>query len=247
MEDKISLKELFQIVKSRFSLIISVTLVVVIITAVISFFILTPVYQSSTQLLVNQTQNNQSLYNENQVQTNLQLVNTYSVIIKSPAVLDLVIKDLNLKMSEGELNQDITVESETNSQVVNITVQNTDPKQAALIANKTAEVFKNQIINIMKVDNVTILAKADVVKKQAPIKPRPSLNIMIALVVGLMIGIALAFIIDYFNNMIKTEQDVEKALGLPILGVITTFEDSKETGKGLAKYKRVGSETVGSK
>jgi capsular polysaccharide biosynthesis protein len=247
MEETISLKELLQTLKNRSSLIISITLIAVIISAVISFFILTPIYQASTQLLVNQTQNNQNLYNSNQVQTNLQLINTYNVIIKSPAILDKVKDELGFPITAEELNKNITVQSEKDSQVVTILVQDPDAKKAATIANKTAEVFKNQIANIMKIDNVSILAKANVTKNQSPIKPKPSLNIAIALVVGLMAGVGLAFVLEYFNNTIKTEQDIEKILGLPVLGVITTFDDSKQSDKSLNTNTRVRRENVGTK
>jgi capsular polysaccharide biosynthesis protein len=246
MEETISLKELLETLKRRMNLIISITLIAVIISAILSFFILTPIYQASTQILVNQTQNNQNLYAGNQVQTNLQLINTYNVIIKSPAILDKVKDELNFPITEGALNSKITVQSETNSQVVTISVQDPDANKAATIANKTAEVFKSEIVNIMKIDNVSILAKAETGKKQSPIKPKPSLNIAIALVIGLTVGVGLAFLLEYFNNTIKTEQDVEKVLGLPVLGVITTFEDLKEPEKNVNRNSQVRRETVGS-
>lgn len=246
MEETISLKELLQTLKGRLSLIVSVTLIAVIVTAVISFFIITPIYQASTQILVNQTQNNQNFYTGNEVQTNLQLINTYNVIIKSPAILDRVKGELDFPVTSDDLNKKITVQSQTNSQVVTINVQDPDANKAAAIANTTAEVFKSQIANIMKIDNVSILAKATVTKDQAPVKPKPSLNIAVALVVGLMAGIGLAFLLEYFNNTIKTEQDIEKVLGLPVLGVITTFSDSKESGKSLNRNTQTRRETVGS-
>lgn len=247
MEETISLKELLETLKNRLSLIISITLIATIISAVISFFIITPIYQASTQILVNQTQNNQNLYTGNQVQTNLQLINTYNVIIKSPAILNKVKDELDFPITEGDLNSKISVKSETNSQVVTISVQDPDANRAATIANKTAEVFQSQIVTIMKIDNVSILAKATVTKNQAPVKPKPSLNIVIGLVVGLMVGIGLAFLLEYFNNTIKTEQDIEKILGLPVLGVITTFGDSKESEKSLNRKMSVGRETIGTK
>jgi capsular polysaccharide biosynthesis protein len=79
----------------------------------------------------------------------------------------------------------------------------------------------------MNVDNVSILAKATVADNQSPIKPRPLLNVAIAFVAGLMAGVGLAFLLEYFNNTVKNEQDIEKVLGLPILGVIATIDDQK--------------------
>ena len=79
------------------------------------------------------------------------------------------------------------------SQVVNVTVQDPDPQMAANIANTTAEVFQKEIVNLMNIDNVNILAKANIGENPSPVKPQPLLNIAIALVVGLMAGVGLRF------------------------------------------------------
>jgi capsular polysaccharide biosynthesis protein len=226
MEETISLKELLETLKKRLLLIISITLIAAIVSGVVSYFFLTPIYQASTQILVNQAKTDQA-FDYYQVETNLQLINTYNVIIKSPVILDKVAEELDLDMTGTQLSGMITVGSEKESQVVNLSVQNTDAKVAAQIANKTAEVFKKEIANIMNVDNVSILAKADITENPAPIKPRPLLNVAIAIVVGLMAGVGIAFLLEYFNNTIKNEQDIEKILGLPILGVIATIDNEK--------------------
>lgn len=248
MEETISLKELLQTLRKRLGLIAAITITAVLISGIVSYFLLTPIYQASTQLLVNQSKNEQSVYSPSEVQTNLQLINTYNVIIKSPAILDLVVKDLDLNMSASELNEKITVVSEKDSQVVNISVQDPNPNDAAEIANKIAAVFQTEIVKIMSVDNVSILAKATVADNPSPIKPNPQLNVAIALVVGLMAGVGLAFLLEYFDNTIKTEQDIDKILGIPVLGVISTIED--EDVKGISgrtlRNTSVRSETVGS-
>ena len=156
MEETISLKDLFATLKKRAWLITIITVLAVLISGVTSFFILTPIYQSSTQLLVNQAKSEESAYNYNEVQTNLQLIETYNVIMKSPAILDKVIEKLNLDISATELTNKITVASEQNSQVVNVSVTDEDPHMAAKIANTTAEIFKEEIVEIMNVDNVSI-------------------------------------------------------------------------------------------
>ncbi|MBT2730146.1 capsular biosynthesis protein [Bacillus sp. ISL-75] len=249
MEETISLKELLETLKKRLLLIVSITLIAAIVSGVVSYFFLTPIYQASTQILVNQKKSEQSLYSANEVQTNLQLINTYNVIITSPAILDKVSEELDLNMTAAQLKGKITVGSEKDSQVVNLSVQDPSADVAAQIANKTAEVFKKEIANIMNVDNVSILAKADVTENPAPIKPRPLLNVAIAIVVGLMAGVGLSFLLEYFNNTIKNEQDVEKVLGLPILGVIATIDDQKmeeSAARRAARKSTVRGETFGS-
>lgn len=244
MEETISLKELLETLKKRLVMIILITMTAGLISGVVSYFFITPIYQASTQILVNQAKSEQqSLYSPSEVQTNLQLINTYNVIIKSPAILDKVIVQLGLDMTASQLNGKITVGSEKDSQVVNISVQDPDANMAAKIANKTAEVFQTEIVKIMSVDNVSILAKATVVDNQSPIKPQPVMNVAIAIVVGLMAAVGLAFLLEYFDNTIKNEQDIEKILELPILGVIAQIDDQKM--EELKKRKAAGKRPVG--
>lgn len=241
MEETISLKELLETLKKRLVMIILITMTAGLASGVISYFFLTPIYQASTQILVNQEKSEQAVLNYSEVQTNLQLINTYNVIIKSPAILDKVA--IQLGLTTGQLDGKITVGSEKDSQVVNISVQDPDPVMAAEIANKTAQVFQNEIVKIMNVDNVSILAQATVAANQAPIKPQPLLNVAIALVVGLMAAVGLAFLLEYFDSTIKNEQDIEKILELPILGVIAQIDDQKM--EELKKRKAAGTRSAG--
>lgn len=246
MEETISLRELMQTLRKRMNLIVLITLAAVVISGAVSFFVITPIYQSSTLLLVNQTKDEQPVYNPSEIQTNLQLINTYNLIMKTPAILDKVIADLDLNMSVGQLNEKITVNNQKDTQVVNITVQDPNPHQAAEIANKVAEVFQTEIVTLMKVDNVNILAKAEVGENASPVKPQPLLNIAIALVVGAMAGVGLAFLLEYLDNTVKTEQDVEKLLELPVLGAIAAFEEQELERKARTERKpRMRGETIG--
>ena len=107
MEDTISLKKTFTILIRRWRLIVLITLVSMVTSLLISYFTLTPIYQSSTQILVNQ-KDSQNQVDITQLSSNIDLINTYSVIIKSPVILEKVIEKLDLKQSTEELNQNIT-------------------------------------------------------------------------------------------------------------------------------------------
>ncbi|MGG0739339.1 YveK family protein [Niallia taxi] len=245
MEGTISLKELFQTLKKRITLIISITLIAMIISGVVSYFIITPEYKSSTQILVNQAKDSESMYSQNEVQTNIQLINTYSIIIKSAAILNEVRNELGLDMSVAELNSKISVESEQNTQVMTVSVTDSNPVVALEIANKTGSVFEEQIKKLMNIDNVNILPLADDQENQSPISPKPFLNIAIAAVLGGIIGISLAFLLEYLDSTVKTEQDIEKLLKLPVLGAITTIDENKDAklkgNQGASRGDLVGS------
>ena len=225
MEETISLQDLFKTLKKRMTLIILLTIIAVTVSGLISFLLLTPIYQSSTQILINQEKADVTAFNSQDIQTNLQLINTYNVIIKSPAILSKVIEQLDLDMTPTDLNSQITVNNEQDSQVVNISVQDPNPSVAVDIANTTANVFQNEIVKLMKVDNVSILTPAILADNPAPVKPDPILNMAIAAVIGLMLGVGIAFLLEYLDTTVKSEQDVEEHLNLPILGLISPISD----------------------
>jgi len=230
MEKTINLKELLQSLKKRLLLIIIITAIFTAISGIVSYFFITPIYQSSTQILVNQAKSKNEAYSPYEVQTNLQLINTYNIIIKSPAILDKVIKKENLEMTSGQLNQLVSVSNQQESQVVNITVQQKNPQKSKNIANAIATTFQNEIKSIMNVDNVSILTKAE---EGSLIKPNLISNMTLALVVGLMMGVGLALLLEYLDNTIKKDKDIEEQLGLPVLGGINIINmDSSAKGRG---------------
>ncbi|MRX73009.1 capsular biosynthesis protein [Bacillus lacus] len=248
MEETISLKELFSTLKKRLALIIIITALATATSGIISYFFLTPVYSTSTQILVNQSKGEQQIYNVSEIQTNIQLINTYSVIITSPTIIDKVREQLNTNMTNEELRNSISVANERDSQVFRITAEHPDPALAVQIANTTASVFQTEIQTIMNVDNVSILSQADLGETPSPIKPRPSMNMAIALVVGLMAGVGLAFLLEYLDNTIKNETDIEKMLELPVLGAITQIDHESEMTTNVPEptASRMRGESVGS-
>jgi capsular polysaccharide biosynthesis protein len=246
MEETISLKDIARTLRKRLTLIALIAVIAVAVSGITSYFILTPVYEASTQMLVNQKSSEQPVLDPNQIRTNVEMINTYKQIIQSPAILDIVVEELNLQQSTETLKSKITVSSEQNSQVFNLTVEAEDPAQAVKLANAISETFSAEVTGLMNVDNVKILAPAVLTDNPTPIKPKPLLNIAIALVVGLMAGVGIAFLLEYLDNTIKTEEDIQNILGLPILGAIPkiSVDDEKAPFSKKAASKRTGSETL---
>lgn len=226
MEETISLKEIFEVIKKRFSLILFFIIVSALIAAIVSYFILTPTYESTSQFIVNQEREDPSAeFSTSDIRTNVELINTYEVIIKSRAILEDVVEEMNLPYSVGTLADNIEVTSEEDSQVVNVTVSDPDPVLATDIANVTVSIFQEQVPDLMSVDNVNILSEAQLAANPEPVSPKPALNIAIAIVLGGMIGIGLAFLLEYLDTTITTEEDLEQHLDIPVLGTIAHIED----------------------
>lgn len=219
--------ESLAIIKKRKGMIFIITLLTVLIAGAISYYALTPKYENSTQILVNQEKlDNGNISNQN-IEADLQLVNTYSVIIKSKRIMDEVINKLSLDTTVHELNENMTVISASNSQVIEITVRNPDPETAMNIANTTAVVFEEEIQKLMNVNNVSILSSASLGSNPTPVAPNHILNLAIAAVIGLALGIGMSFILEFSDTTIKDENDVEELLDVSLLAVISPMPSSK--------------------
>ncbi|UOQ87023.1 YveK family protein [Gracilibacillus salinarum] len=225
MEETISLKEIFEVLKKRLLLILLLMIGAAGAAAIISYFVLTPTYQSSTQFIVNQDTSEAQSVDINQIRSNLEIINTYNDIITSNRILDQVIEELNLAISPGALSEKISVANSESSQVVKLSATDSDPELAAEIANTTVAIFQEDLPELMNVNNVSVLSEAVVPANPTPVNPKPMLNTAIALVIGAMIGVGLAFLFEYLDNTVKTEQDVEKTLELPVLGVISHIDE----------------------
>ncbi|TCI58792.1 YveK family protein [Exiguobacterium sp. SH3S1] len=233
-EETISLGELFSILKRSKWLIASLALIAALIAFLVSSYVIQPTYEASTQVLVapKETQNN--MIDTGQVQSSVALVNTYRVIIQSPAILEPVQE--NVVGAPEDISNLITVNSEQNSQVINIAVQHTNPVLATDIANEISTVFSKEVKELMSgVDNVKVLSDASV--PMFPVSPNILLNTAIATVLGLMIGVAIAFLKVVLDRRIKTEQDVETILELPVLGSIPVIDRVEMQQQRQAKVK----------
>lgn len=225
MEETISLKDIYKTLRSRLKLLILLPVVAMAVAAVVSFFVLTPMYQSSAQILVNQTNPNQeAMISQTDIRTNVEMINTYSVIIKTPYILDQVAAELGLDLTTSELNNMITISSENESQVMNISVENAEPEQAVLLANTIAQVVEQEVPNLMNIENISILSPASLGENPSPVSPNAMLNMAIAFVVGLMLAVGVAFLLEYLDTTIKTEKDIEEILDMPVLGAISNMD-----------------------
>lgn len=220
MEETIDLSKLFTILKKNMKYLIILPIVFLVLSMVITFVFMTPKYSSSTQVLVNQKETDNQMMAQ-QVQSNLQLVNTYSEIIKSPRILDKVSKNLKGKYSSKEISGMLTVSNQSESQILNIVVENESREDARKVANEVANVFSKDVSKIMNVDNVSILSKADI--NGNLISPQPLVNSVVGIFLGLIVALIIIFMKEILDKRIKTEEDVAVILDLPVLGTIQDF------------------------
>jgi capsular polysaccharide biosynthesis protein len=219
--EEIDLRDYIDVIRKRIKLLAVVPLIAVLVAAVAVFWLVTPVYTASTTLMVNKSQpTNQIVYSD--LQANLLLVKTYREVARSRVVMDEVLRDLNLSLTAEALSHKVDVTQVGDTQVIRISVDDPDAVLASRIANSVGNVFQQKVVTIMQVDNVVTIDRA--VPPNAPTKPNKALTLSVALVLGGMTGLGLIFLLEFLDNTMKTSADVEKYLGLPVLGMIPTMD-----------------------
>ena len=214
--EEIDLKELFDYFIGKLSWIFIAVALAIAIGNIYTTFTRVPMYKSTTSLVLVSENKDSASYNTSEQQLNKNLVGTYSEIIKSKTILNAVIKNLKLDYSVTTLQERVTVSSVNNTEIIQIAVGDPDPKTASKIANEIASVFGGEINTFYKLNNVSVLDKAEVNTK--PYNVNYIKDNVIYTAIGLVLSCGIIFIFFYFDTTIKTSEEIEKKLGLTVIG-----------------------------
>lgn len=215
------LSEIFNVFKKNVLLLMLMMLIGGGAAYYLSQYVIAPTYEASTQvLIVPKEEAGTNVVDSAQVSSSLSLVNTYRVIMRSPAILNEVQE--RVAQAPTDISEILLVESEEESQVINIVVQYADPVVATDIANVITQVFANEIPDLMNIDNVRILSEA--VVPGEPIAPSVVMNTALGLVAGFIVGGVLALIRHTFDKRIHDEREAELILSMPVIGSIPVIE-----------------------
>lgn len=223
--EELDVKQLLFILRKNWLLIIVSALVCTALGFAAAKWVVTPQYASSTMLVVNaaSTQSTSNTITNDQLTTAQELVNTYSVILKSDTVLDQVISDLNLDTDAVTFAKNITVDGVDQTQVLKITVKNPNPQMARNIANDIARVAPNVIIKTVKAGSVDIVSDAKLNLK--PVFPNVLLFSAVGLVIGLIASFLFFLIRELMDNTFDSDEDIKNRLGISVIGVIPVINE----------------------
>ena len=223
--ETIDIKEMFNYYKGKMPFIIMIVALVGIIGSVYSFVFQTPKYKSTTSVILKNDSTQSNILTVNDLNMNKNLVGTYSEIVKSKRTLNQVIKNLKLDYSVGQLSSMIQVTSVADTEIIKITVSDVNKKNAKVIADEAANVFVEEIPELYSISNVSILDSAEVATSPYNINVKKQL--ILYLLIGLVLGCGIVFIIYYFDRTIKSVEQVEMKIGLPILGAVQECKKGK--------------------
>lgn len=215
---EINLKTSFLIIRKKIWLIALITILCAGVSGLISYYILEPEYQSYTTLIMWRPQKFADTIEYNDLLLNQKLVSTYSEIIKSKVVTNELMSNLGLYFTDKELDEKINVTLLKDTEIIKILVKDKDAEVATQIANELANVFIKHVVNMMNIENIQVIDRAEI--PLIPVKPKPVINMMITSVLGILLSIFSIFVHEYFDNRVKTSEDIENSLGLPIIGIL---------------------------
>ena len=230
-EIEIDLGEIFHLILSRLGLIILSGIILGVISIIGTMLFITPQYESTTKIMVLNKQDSNTLTSAD-MQTSTQLTKDYAELIKSRTVLEGVIAQLNLNITYQQLLGKLTVDTSTDSRIVTIIVSDEDPYTASEMANAIRDMAAEHIQSVMDIEAVNVVDSAN--------KASPSLakNGVIGGLLGVIIAMAIVIIIYLTNDTIKVEEDVERYLGLSVLGSIPYSEKESRSKKQKSRKRR---------
>jgi capsular polysaccharide biosynthesis protein len=231
-EVEIDIGHILSILWEKILLIIATGIIVGLAGFLVSKFLITPKYESETKLYV-LNRANDSATTLSDVQLSTQLTKDYQILVTSAPVMNQVIKELGLNMKASELASTISVDTPSDTRVLQITVTSDDPKRAKDIADKVAQVSSKKICDIMKIEQVNVIEEGSL--SEEPAVDTVQKWTLIGLALGIVLSCAVIIIRSMLDDTVKTTEDVEKYFDLSTLAVIPI---SEEMDDGLGKNKK---------
>ncbi len=218
--EEIDLKEIFIMFWNKRVQLLLIVAAFFIIGFVYTMGFVTPEYTSSTTLVLAQINSEKTTdaITASDITLNSKLVSTYSELIKSKKVLREVISNLGINVKEETLRNGITVNAVKNTELIKITVTNKNAEVSAKVANEIAKVFEKQVAEIYNINNVHVVDEAEVAT--APSNINHTKDILMFIAIGIVVAVAYVFILNMLDTTIKSVEEVEKLLDLPVIASI---------------------------
>ena len=231
---EIDLFQLLLALKKKIVVILAAVLAGGLIAGIYTHFFITPVYSSTSMMLVLGNESSESSLTDLQVGS--QLTGDYSVLIKSRPILQEVIDNLGLDMSYQQLEGMITIQTPENARILEVTVTYADPQMAKQIVDEVSSVSTTFIGEQMGMAAPKIIEDGDV--PAGPVSPSLRRNILLGAVAGGVIAAGIVIRLAILNDTIKSEEEISRYLGLPSLGSVPVRESAESARTVMPRKKK---------
>lgn len=229
--EELDLGQLLELFWNKKTEVILIILLFIVLGITYTICLVTPKYTSKTTLLLATEQENGTTGSQittTDLTLNSKLVATYRDLVKSSKVVRQVISNLDLDMSEESLKGSISVQAKADTDILEISVTNTDPELAAKIANELAPVFSEQVKEYYNINNVHVVDVAEV--EENPSNINHAKDIIIFAFIGIVVAAAYVLIANMLDTTVKSAEDIEKLCSVTVLASIPL--ENFETKRG---------------
>ena len=218
LEEIITIKEILDVLIRRWKLILISILSITLMVAIFTFFLMKPQYETRAKIFIGKEQGSKEEYSTNDVQMYQQLLKTYSELIKTKDLTKAAIDSSNIDITPVEVLKNLTVVTVADTQIIEIKYQSKSPDETLKMINSIIKEFVQSAVKIVPNGNVQVLENPTFPEKS--VVPNKILNLCIGVLLGIIVGIGLSFLLEFSDNTYKTREQVEREVGIPVIGQI---------------------------
>lgn len=222
-EQVIRLDELVLALKKRWLIILSITLITTIISAILSFFVIKPQYEASTKVFIGKDESEGQVYNQSDVLMYQKLMKTYSEAIKTKDLISKGLRGTSIDLEPSAVLSNLTVDTVVDTQILQIKYKSNNPNEAKAVVAGIAKEFMKTSKDLVPNGNIQIIEEVELPKN--PVSPNKKMNIAIAFLLGLMLGVGITFLLEFLDNTFKNKEQLERELDIPVIGSIPTVNN----------------------
>ena len=217
-EQVISISEIIDAVKKRWKIIALCTLIATLVSGIFNFFIIAPTYEASTKVFIGKEESSVENYNYNDITMYQKLLKTYSELIKTKDLINRSITNSEYELEVEDVLNNVSVTTVADTQMIQIAYKSTSPNIAKNMLENITNEFITTAQELVPNGNVRVLETVEL--PEEPVAPNKKMNIAIAFILGMMVGLGIVFLLEYLDNTYKNKEQLEKDLDIPVLGVI---------------------------
>ena len=238
-EREITLTDLWEVFIRHIVPMLLAAILCVGLLAGYSKLILKPLYNSTATLYVlKQDKASDYVYTQSDFTLAMNVVNDCTYMLKSHTVLDDVIEELGLDMSYSELYSSISTSNPDNTRVLEVSVKTGSAERSKQIADSLCRIASEKITAAMGMDQVNVFAAGTL--EVRPCNTVGLTKYVIAGIAAVVFVYAIYLVAFMLDDRIKSEEDIQKYLGLSVLGEIPNSNDSKHKGGKYGRYGKYG-------
>lgn len=224
-EEKLRIDDILEIIKKRWKPVVFTMLILTIVVAIMSFFVIPPKYEANTKVFIGKENSGDRNYNDNDVQMYQKLLKTYAEVIMTNDLIENSLKEKNIDLESEKILKSLTVTPRADTQILEIKYRNKDKVLARDVVDSITDEFIKTSKELIPNGTVKIVESVKIPKKS--VSPNKKVNISIAFILGIIIGTGIAFLLEYLDNTFKDKEDLEKMLGLAVIGIIPNEDGIK--------------------